>query len=87
MSKQQFISALQAAELRDQDKYPPFDANSIELDRLSQWIEEEATYTNFIVLKGIMRIDRVEFLTARHYNVQSLKTDSGGITIVQWPTI
>lgn len=85
MSKQQFITALQAAELRDQNNYPQFDANSISLDRLNQLIEQEAPYTNFIVLKGRMRADRIELLEMNHYAVD--QPDCMDITVINWPII
>lgn len=84
MPKQTFITATQAAELRDQHKYPPFDANSIELYRLSQWIEEEAVHTDTIVLKGVMHFDKVNQLTRSGYKVQILYYS---LTLIQWPTI
>lgn len=90
MSKQQFITALQAAELRDQDNYPQFDANNIELDRLSQWIEEEAAYTDFVVIHGNMHASRIAELEQKGYTVHVMhvpRTVVEWVTMIVWPTI
>jgi hypothetical protein len=78
------ITAFEAAELRDRDNYPSEDINDLELDQISQMIEQAAEYTNFIVLTGKPNAKKYEALKKASYNVVSLP---GGKTDIQWPEI
>jgi hypothetical protein len=83
------ITAFEAAELRDRDNYPSEDINDLDLDQISQMIEEAAPYTNFITLKGhLPSNDKERKLIYNKYNViRLMEPDYTYYTLIQWPEI
>jgi hypothetical protein len=87
MSTMNLITAFEAAELRDRDNYPSEDINDLDLDQISQMIEEAAPYTNFLYLKGKPTDNIYQQLIDAKYRVDKIGTVEGRYTRIVWPEI